>query len=403
MTATNGANMWEGSTPVVMKASYVNVTPLEQGNWRWQLQNALRTPSAVNAELERFTEHRIPASQVIDEVSRQRFSFKITPYMLSALQEGLDKKIPGAWEAFQCSFAPTEFELPSSDETDGVDCIGEELSDVNPVPAITNFYKNRVLFRVTAMCAGYCRYCFRRRMVGDGPGAWDQQSVDQGLAYIAGNPAIREVILSGGDPLILSDRRLAYVLDGVKAAPHVRRVRFDTKAFTMMPQRITEDFVRLLRGHQPCFVIGHFTHPYELTDDARSACSRLIDAGIPVFAHTPLLRGVNDNEQWLVQLFENLVDARVKPYYLIHFIPTKWTEHFRVPIARGLELMRHVQSHCDGLAIPTYIVYLPEAGGKVPITPKYILDQTTEGTLFETFDGRQILYPEPQSASSSNT
>jgi lysine 2,3-aminomutase len=371
-------------------------------SWQWQLQNAIRTPAVLNAELARFTPHRVPSSPAIDVVSQQRFSCKVTPYMMSALKHGLENEIPGAWEAFQGSFAPTEFELPTGHEADDIDCIGEELSAVNPVPAITNFYKNRVVFRVTAMCAAYCRYCFRRRMVGDGPGAWDQQSVDQGLAYIAGNSAIREVILSGGDPLILSDRRLAYLLHGIKAASHVRRVRFDTKAFTMMPQRITETFVRLLRSHEPCFVIGHFTHPYELTGEARAACSRLIDGGIPIFAHTPLLRGVNDSEQTLERLFEGLVDNRIKPYYLIHFIPTKWTEHFRVSIARGLELMRYLQSHCDGLAIPTYIVYLPQAGGKVPITPQYVLNRTADGTLFEAFDGRRILYPEPQATQASN-
>jgi lysine 2,3-aminomutase len=364
--------------------------------WQWQLQNALRNSETVNAELATFTSRRVPSSVLIDSVSHQRFSCKITPYMIAALKGALGKDIPGAWEAFLWSFAPSEGELAATHDRDDVDCIGEENPTANPVPAITNFYKNRVLFRVTTMCAAYCRYCFRRRMVGDGPGVWDQQSIDQGLAYISSKPEVREVILSGGDPLVLSDRRLAYVLDRIKAVPHINRIRFDTKAFTMMPQRITSTFVQMLREYQPCYVIGHFTHPYELTEEATGACSNLIDAGVPVYAHIPLLRRINDNERTLAQLFEDLVDRRVKPYYLIHFIPTKWTEHFRVSIARGLDLMRYVQSSCDGLAVPTYIVYLPDAGGKVPITPQYILEQTADGTLFQTFDGRRVLYPEPK-------
>jgi lysine 2,3-aminomutase len=233
-------------------------------------------------------------------------------------------------------------------------------------------------------------------MVGDGEGVWSQASIDEGLAYIQDNAQIREVILSGGDPLILSERRLGYILSGVKRAPHVRRVRFDTKIFTMVPQRITDDLVNLLREYMPCFLIGHFTHPYELSVEAETACARLIDRGIPVFAHTPLLQGVNDDEITLVTLFEKLVDLRIKPYYLIHFIPTKWTEHFRVSIDRGLHLIKHIQAHCDGLAVPMYIAYLPQAGGKVPITPQYMVASSSDGIFFQSFDGRTILYPEQE-------
>lgn len=368
-------------------------------DWHWQLSNAIRTVDELNTLLSTFTTFRVTSCAVVEQIAREHFSFKITPYMLLALKRALDAGITGAWDAFRWSFIPTELESSRiEEESDGTDCIGEEMPSANPVPAITIFYKNRVLFRVTTMCPAYCRYCFRRRMVGDGLGAWDEGEVEKAIAYVASNRTVHEVILSGGDPLILSDERLAYVISALKAIPHVRRLRIDTRALTMMPQRVTDAFVNLLRRNQPFFVIGHFSHPYELTAETRAACTRLIDAGIPVKAHTPLLKGINDSEDSLVALMEMLVDCRVQPYYLIHFIPTKWTEHFRVSIARGLELIRYLHKSCGGLANPTYIVYLPEAGGKVPVAPQYIREVTPDGYLFESFDGRRILYREPAEA-----
>lgn len=365
-------------------------------DWHWQMNNAVRTVDALSRTLECFTEFRVPESSLVNEISSTHFSFKVTPYMLLALKRALDTGIAGAWDAFRWSFTPTELESSrTEEERDGTDCIGEEMPGANPVPAVTNFYKNRALFRVTSMCPAYCRYCFRRRMVGDGPEAWDDGEVQKGIAYVASNGAVHEVILSGGDPLILSDGRLSYLISALKAIPHVRRLRIDTKALTMMPQRVTDAFVDLLRRNQPLYVIGHFSHAYELTSETRAACARLIDAGVPVRAHTPLLKGINDDEDSLVTLMDMLIDCRVQPYYLIQFIPTKWTEHFRVPIARGLELVRHLYKSCGGLANPTYIVYLPEAGGKVPVAPQYIREQKPNGYVFESFDGRHILYPEP--------
>lgn len=368
----------------------------ECNDWRWQLRNAVRDVNELNHSLASFTDRRIGSSPTIEQISRARFSLKITPYMLVALKRALEASIPGAWEAFRWSFVPSDLESERlSVEGDGRDGIGEELPLANPVPAVTNFYRNRVLFRVTTMCPAHCRYCFRRRMVGDGPGAWDEQAVRDGIAYINSDEAIHEVVISGGDPLVLSDERLSSIVRALKAIPHVKRLRIDTKALAMMPQRVTDGLVGMLHKEQPFYVITHFSHIYELTDETRWACSRLADAGVPLRAHIPLLKGVNDEAESLASLVEALVDARVQPYYLIQFIPTKWTEHFRVPIARGLELMNYLHKHCGGLSTPTYIVYLPGAGGKVPISPQYILARSAEGYLFTSLDGRQILYPEP--------
>lgn len=376
-------------------AAWSSITRENWDSWQWQLRNAVRTLEELNSILACFTTLQVPTSSVVERIGRERFSFKVTPHMVLALKQALEGSITGAWNAFRRSFIPSELEADRLvDVTDGTDCIGEELPEANPVPAITNFYGNRVLFRVTTMCPAYCRYCFRRRMIGDGPGAWDEASITQGLAYVAGNSEVHEVIISGGDPLVLSDEHLAFVIGALNEIPHIRRIRIDTKALTMMPQRLTPRLIASLRGAKPVYMIVHFTHMYELTDETRAACAGLVDAGVPIRAHTPLLRGINDDEESLASLMEILVDCRVQPYYLIQFIPTKWTEHFRVSIRRGLELVRHLQKHCGGLATPTYIVYLPKAGGKVPVTPQYIKEHRSDGYVFESLDGRRILYPE---------
>jgi lysine 2,3-aminomutase len=369
-------------------------------DWHWQLKNAIRGISELNDVLSTFTTLRAASSPLVEEIAKEEFSFKVTPHMILALKHALTQEKEGVWEAFLRSFVPLEDENARLENGDGLDCIGENLPEANPVPAVSTFYKDRALFRITSMCAAYCRYCFRRRMIGDGEGAWNEEEIRKGIEYIRDHPKFHEVILSGGDPLILSDERLAHLIQALKEVQHVRRLRIDTKVLTMLPQRITENLVKLLRNNQPFYLIGHFTHPSELTEDTRDACRRLADAGVPLRAHTPLLRGINDDEKVLVNLMEDLVDCRVQPYYLIQFIPTKWTEHFRVPIARGRELAKHLQKTCGGLANPTYIVYLPGASGKVPVTDQYLLRREREGYLFENHQGRQIMYSEPSEPAS---
>lgn len=377
---------------------------VEQWNqWGWQLQNAVRNVDQLNSILATFTEHRASSSPAIKRVSSELFQFKITPHMILSLKRALEADVHGTWEAFSQSFLPSELELTRDIGSAGIDCIGEELPNANPVPAITNFYKNRVLFRVTNLCPAYCRYCFRRRMVGEGLGAWNERSIKEGISYIANNPEIHEVILSGGDPLVLSDERLSFILSSLRNIPHVRRLRIDSKALTMMPQRITGALVEILSQFKPLYFIGHFSHLHELTDETKAACARLADAGIPLGSHTPLLKGISDDKRSLALLMEALVDCRVQPYYLIHFIPTKWTQHFRVPLSHGIELISYLFKSCGGLATPTLIVYLPEGGGKVPVAPQYIIEQNEEGYLFKSLDGRVVLYPEHSESNDERT
>ena len=236
-----------------------NTLPGDWSSWKWQMQNAIRDSGSLNEILSTFTVHRCSAVPRPKETGY--FSLKITPHMVLALKNALEESVSGAWKAFSSGFVPNENEFANlSFEREGIDCIGEELSVFNPVPSITNFYRSRVLFRVTNMCPAYCRYCFRRRMVGDGLGAWNESSINEGINYIANNNEIREVILSGGDPLVLSDDKLGFILESLSKIPHIRRLRIDSKALTMIPQRITEEFVQLLSKHQPIYFIAHFAH-----------------------------------------------------------------------------------------------------------------------------------------------
>lgn len=375
---------------------WAEVPEARWNDWHWQMQNAVKDPHALNRILATFSSRQVEISPTVEAISRQHFAFKVTPHMLDVLRRALLRGHAGAWEAFYAGFVPTDAEyLRTQPDAQGVDAIGEELSPVNPVPAVTNFFKNRVLLRVTSMCPAYCRYCFRRRMVGDGLRAWDKDEVWRGIDYIRSNPAIHEVILSGGDPMVLSDEKLHRVLTELGSIEHVRRLRIDTRGLTMMPQRVTPAFVRMLAQHKPLYVMGHFTHAYELAEETKAACAAVVDSGVPLFAHVPLLKGVNDHQAVLAELMEELVNCRVKPYYLIQFIPTAWTEHFRVDIELGVLLMQSLHEQVGGMMMPEYIVYLPDGRGKVPVSPTYLIGRDDSGYRFRSLDGREVLYPAP--------
>ncbi len=285
-------------------------------------------------------------------------------------------------------------------EADGfsglTDGIGEEQEPAKCAPQLVNFYQDRVLLSLSNSCTSYCRFCFRRRKVGDTLNEGAEIDVDKALEYIRRNTAIREVIVSGGDPLVLSDKKLQRVLCQLKSIPHVKVLRVDTKALVTLPQRVTPDLIEVLAAHKPIYVVGNFLHPAELTQETLKACARLVDAGIPVVAHTALLKGVNDDPEVIADLMWCMVENRVLPYYLIQFIPIKWTEHFRVPVEKGIEIMDRLHGRLSGLANPTYIVYLPDGKGKVPLLPCYLLRRTSEGYWFRNYEGEEVLYREPK-------
>jgi len=366
-------------------------------SWQWQLQNTVRSAKELRNILD-----PIPMlwTEEIKSVSHitQDFEMKLTPHIVLNIHRAIKLKDYSGVKALLATFVPTSYEITDSDEN--VDAIGEELECSKPAPLITNFYKTRVLLFATNTCASYCRFCFRRRKLGDHVSGkiergTNKDELHKAIDYIKRNKSIREVIISGGDPLILSNESLFLLLQQLKKIAHIKILRINTKTLTVFPQRITQELVDVLKKFQPIYIIGNFLHPIELTPETLSATSLLIDAGILVFSHTALLRSINESPEIISNLMWSLYVNRIIPYYLIHFIPTKWTEHFRVPIQRGLEITKHLHGHLSGIANPIYIAYLPDGGGKVPLSSNYLIERTGQGYYFENWEGKKVLIKEP--------
>jgi lysine 2,3-aminomutase len=286
-------------------------------------------------------------------------------------------------------FVPSEAEL-DIEASELTDPIGDDAH--SPVRGIVHRYPDRVLLKVVEVCPVYCRFCFRRELIGPGHGGLDAAALDAAIAYIAGNAAIWEVILTGGDPLILSPRRLADIVARLQAIDHVGVIRVHTRVPVVDPGRITDELVAALKGDKPVYVLLHCNHPRELTAQARQACARLVDAGIPMLGQSVLLRGVNDDAAVLTQLFRAMVESRVKPHYLHHGDHARGTGHFRTTIAHGQKLMRELRGHVSGLCQPSYMLDIPGGAGKVPIGPGY-LEANGERYLVEDYQGQTHIWP----------
>jgi len=374
------------------------VTRDEWNAWQWQLRNSVKSLHELSSILQKASPYfRIADFNILDKVD-DSFEMRLTPYLVSIIYKALKKGDVEKAKIIINTFVPAMGEIECI--SNGIDGIGEESRAARPAPLITNFYKNRVLFFATNMCSAYCRYCFRRRKVGkhqteENDDNLQQKYIRQSIEYIKNNAEIKEVIVSGGDPFILNDEKLLSILRALKKIEHIKVLRIDTKTFTSLPQRFTPELIRELKKIKPLYIVGNFLHSIELTPEALCAAASLIDVGIPVVSHTALLKGINDDADTISELMWNLYVNRIMPYYLIQFIPTKWTEHFRVPIRKGLEIMRSLHGKLSGIANPTYIVYLPNGAGKVPILPNYLLEQTSDGYYFENYEGKKVLYKEP--------
>ncbi|RWR33042.1 lysine-2,3-aminomutase-like protein [Sinirhodobacter populi] len=324
---------------------------------------------------------QMPALREVSE----NFRLRITPAMRNA--------ITGAEDPVARQFVPTADELRTRPE-ELIDPIGDAAH--SPAPGLTHRYPDRVILHVTKTCDVYCRFCFRRETVG-GTGPLPEEALEQALAYVAHTPAIREVILTGGDPMTLSQRRLADVLARISAIPHVTTLRFHTRVPVVAPERITPALVDLLRGQRPSvWVVLHTNHAQELTPEGRAAIARLVDGGIPMLTQSVLLRGINDDHDTLVALFRALQDIRVKPYYLHHCDLARGTSHFRTTIDEGRALMRGLRGHLSGAAVPTYVLDIPGGYGKVPITADHFAPGPVPGTWKVTdWKGRVHDYADP--------
>ena len=349
-------------------------------------RKTLRTPSALAAAQFVARDRLAPLEEVA-----ARYAVAITP----ALADLIDPSDPHDPIARQ--FVPDAREL-HMEPGESHDPIGDEAH--SPVEGIVHRYPDRVLLKLVKACAVYCRFCFRREMVGPGRGGLAPAALDQALAYISGHPEIWEVILTGGDPLVLSARRLKEVVTRLAAIAHVKVIRVHTRVPVAAPERVTAAMVRALRTSKATFVVLHANHPRELTAKVRAACARLIDAGIPMLAQSVLLRGVNDDAATLGALLRALVECRIKPYYLHHADLAPGTAHLRTTIAEGQALMRALHGRTSGLCQPTYVLDIPGGHGKSAIGPNYL---SADGAVIEDYCGRRHAYAATASAAEKNT
>ncbi len=273
------------------------------------------------------------------------------------------------------------------------DCLNEEGDSV--VPGLTHRYPDRVLFYVNYQCAIYCRYCTRKRKVGD-PSSISRENIRRGYDYIRRHPEVRDVVLSGGDPLLLKDEQLDEIVGTLRAIPHVEIIRIGTRIPSVLPQRVTQKLCDTLKKHHPVYLMVHFSHPRELTPEAKRSCDMLADNGFPMMNQTVLLRGVNDDAETLKKLFQGLLKFRVKPYYLYQADQVEGAGHFRTQLKKGLEIMDALRGHTSGLAVPYYVIDAPGGGGKIPILPEYVMKCDEKEIVVRNYEGKIFRYEFPE-------
>jgi len=351
-------------------------------------QKVLREGSVDSLEklAARFGTEVIDADALVP--ATDNFQLRITPAALEQIHEVGDPM----WR----QYVPTMEEL---EVVDGfVDSLEEDAD--SPVPNITHRYPDRVLFLVSPVCASYCRFCTRRRKVGD-PEKIPLNQYDSALDYIRNHPEVRDVIMSGGDPMMLSDRRLEYLFQKLREIPHVEIIRLGSRITSHLPERITPEFCEMVQKYHPIYMNTHFNHPCELTPAAVAALDRLSKAGVVLGCQTVLLRGVNDDPKVMMKLMHELLKARVRPYYIYMADQVAGGEHFRTTVQTGLEIIKALRGWTSGLAVPHFVIDSPGGGGKVPLLPEYVESITDTEVVFRNYEGERFTYKQPQISGSS--
>jgi lysine 2,3-aminomutase len=359
-------------------------------DWQWQMRHAVTDADALAHAL-RLTPRELEGCR---RAERAGLPLSITPYYLSLC----DKEDPACAVRMQC--VPDAREAITG-EGDLEDPLGEVAHEV--APHLVQRYPDRALLLATDRCSVYCRFCTRSRMVGDGGGARSLDVLAPAFAYLSAHPEVRDVIVSGGDPLTLSTARLVSLISAIRAVPSVETVRLATRVPVTLPMRVTRELVDALRPFHPLWIMTHFNHPKELTREAQAACTRLADAGFPVMNQSVLLRGVNDDAATLEALFRGLVRCRVRPYYLLQADPVRGTSHLRTPLQRGIDLMAELQGRLTGIALPKLVCDTPGGHGKVPLLPDYVVARRPGRTTLRTFRGEEIEYIDPDATALNST
>lgn len=358
---------------------YSQASETEWNDWAWQVRNRIKDVK----ELDRI--FRLSPEEKENIVKLRGLPIGVTPYYASIVD--LDNPL----DPIRKTVVPSSQELiKSPGEAD--DPLAED--SFMPVPGLVHRYPDRVLFLITNFCATYCRYCTRARMIGQ-PGE-NNINVQQALDYISSNPQIRDVLISGGDPLSLSDGKLDKLLGQIRAIPHVEFVRIGTKVPVVLPQRITPELVSVLRKHMVWLSI-HFMHAVEITPEIEQACARLADGGIPLGSQTVLTLGVNDDVETMKNLMHKLLRNRVRPYYIYQCDPITGSAHFRTPFSKGMEIISGLRGYTTGYAVPTFVVDAPGGGGKIPLYPDPIIEQNSKEVVLRNYEGKPFSYPLTQS------
>jgi lysine 2,3-aminomutase len=358
-----------------------DVSEADWNDWRWQLKHRITTVE----QLQKFLPTLTPEEFAGAKLANTKLALAITPYFFNLIDPA-DENCPIRLQV-----------IPKLAETHTAawemsDPCGEDSH--SPVPGLVHRYPDRVLFLVTDRCAAYCRYCTRSRLVSNASGYDFHPEFDKQIAYIAAHPEIRDVLLSGGDPLLLSDDKLENLLSRLRAIPHVEFLRIGSRIPTFLPQRITPELCAMLKKFHPLFMSVHSNHPRELTTEVRDALGRLADAGIPLGNQSVLLKHVNDDASVLKALVQKLLMCRVKPYYLYQCDLISGSAHLRASVHQGIEIMQQLRGHTTGYAVPQYVIDAPGGGGKVPVNPEYVLSHNADRVVLRNYEGKIFEYPE---------
>ena len=364
------------------KELFPAVTDEQWNDWKWQVKNRIETYE----ELSKYFTFSDEEAEGIKK-ALAKFRMAITPYYLSLIDPD-DPYDPIRRQCIpqgaECNIAPADLNDPLHEDED------------SPAPGLTHRYPDRVLFLITDMCSMYCRHCTRRRFAGQKDDESPQDRIEKCLEYIERTPEVRDVLLSGGDALMMSDKKLEYIISRLRAIPHVEIVRIGSRTPVVCPQRITDDLCNMLKKYHPVWLNTHFNHPNEMTPEAQAAVAKLADAGIPLGNQTVLLRGVNDCVHVMKKLMHELVRNRVRPYYIYQCDLSMGLEHFRTPVSKGIEIIENLRGHTSGYAVPTFVVDAPGGGGKTPVMPTYIISQSPNKIILRNFEGVITTYTEPR-------
>ncbi|MDH3975653.1 MAG: lysine 2,3-aminomutase [Deltaproteobacteria bacterium] len=360
---------------------YEDVPDKDWNDWRWQLDNRLMTVDDIEHILN-------PAPEIIEGIKAASafFRISITPYYASLID------IDDEYCPIKAQSIPSVKESHFSD-SDMADPLEEDRD--SPVPGLTHRYPDRVLLLITDVCSMYCRHCTRRRMVGQEDRTFDPKHFEEAIDYIKEHKEIRDIVISGGDPLMVGNEKVEYVLKSLRAIPHVEIIRLGTRLPVVLPMRITDDLVNMLKKYQPLYISTHFNHAKEITPESEKACAMLADGGFPIENQTVLLREVNDCPHVIKELNQKLLKIRVRPYYLYQCDLSKGISHFRTSLGRGIHIIEALRGHTSGLAVPTFVVDLPGGGGKVPVMPNYLLSRSDDRAVLRNYEGAITVYREP--------